>query len=38
MLFNINMGKLKSKLGFSEIHEMDFSNVNECLNNENENI
>ena len=37
-IFNINMGKLKSKLGFSEIHEMDFSNVNECLNNENENI
>ena len=37
-IFNINMGKLKSKLGFSEIHEIDFSNVNECLNNENENI
>ena len=34
-IFNINMGKLKNKLGFSENLDMDFSNVNECLNNEN---
>ena len=37
-IFNINMNKLKTKLGFSDIHDMDFTNVNECLNDENDNI
>ena len=37
-IFNINMNKLKTKLGFSDIHDMDFTNVNEFLNNENDNI
>ena len=27
-IFNINFSKLKDKLGFSDLHEMDFSNVN----------
>ena len=35
-IFNINMGKLKDKLGFSENHDMNFQNVNEYLNNEND--
>ena len=30
------MGKLKDKLGFSENHDMNFQNVNEYLNNEND--
>ena len=33
-IFNINFSKLKNKLGFSDNHEMDFSNVNEFLKNE----
>ena len=33
-IFNINFSKLKNKLGFSDIHDMDFSNVNEFLKNE----
>ena len=37
-IFNINMNKLKTKLGFSDIHDMDFTNVNKCLNDENYNI
>ena len=35
-IFNINMGKLKDKLGFSENHDMNFQNINEYLNNEND--
>ena len=34
-IFNINFGKLKEKLGFSENNEMNFNNVNILLNNEN---
>ena len=34
-IFNTNFGKLKEKLGFSDNHEMDFSNVNELISNEN---
>ena len=33
-IFNINFSKLKNKLGFSDIHDMDFSNVNEFLKND----
>ena len=36
-IFNINFSKLKNKLGFSDFHEMDFSNVNEFLKNEDNN-
>ena len=36
-IFNINFGKLKDKLGLSNIHNIDFSNVNECLNSDNPN-
>ena len=37
-IFNINMNKLKTKLGFSDIHDMDFTNVNECLNDGNDGV
>lgn len=33
-IFNINMNKLKEKLGFFDNNEMQFSNLNNCLNNE----
>ena len=36
-IFNINFSKLKNKLGFSDTHDMDFSNVNEFLKNEDNN-
>ena len=36
-IFNMNFSKLKNKLGFSDNHEMDFSNVNEFLKNEDNN-
>ena len=33
-IFNINMGKLKEKFGYSENEEMNFQNLDKCLNDE----
>ena len=33
-IFNINMGKLKKKFGFLENEEMNFNNLDKCLNDE----
>ena len=33
-IFNINMGKLKQKFGYSENYEMNFNNLDKCLNDE----
>ena len=33
-IFNINMGKLKKKMGYLENDEMNFTNLDKCLNDE----
>ena len=33
-IFNINIGKLKERLGLSQNEQMNFSNLNKCLNDE----
>ena len=33
-IFNINMGKIKSKIGYLNNYDMNFNNLDKCLNDE----
>ena len=33
-IFNINMGKIKKKLGYLDNYDMNFNNLDKCLNDE----